>query len=139
MPQRRLPAGSVGGGATVMSLEDAFVGMASLQRLIDSGAAWRLDGAIERAALRAIRDGTCVLGPQSFRDRWGIRVPSRDEVGPDRPGSVAYANARRAVRGLPPIDVAVTAPAGSAVNPPSRPRSPRSPTPSPAGAQARHP
>lgn len=89
-----------------MSLEDAFAGMESLQRLIDSGAAWRLDGAIERAALRAIRDGTCVLGPQAFRDRWGIRVPSRDEVGPDRPGSIACANARRAARGLPSIGVA---------------------------------
>ncbi len=131
-----------------MSLEDAFAGMASLQRLIDSGAAWRLDGAIERAALRAIRDGTCVLGPQAFRDRWGIRVPSRDEVGPDRPGSIAYANARRSERGLPPIDVEPSPKApgpvprcdpSARVSPRRRPADSPSPGSSRAAEQARRP
>ena len=33
-----------------------------LQGLIDSGMAWRLEGSVGRAAMRAIEDGECVLG-----------------------------------------------------------------------------
>ena len=126
---------------TDVGLEDAFAGMPSLQRLIDSGAAWALDGAVRRAAERAIRDGTCVLGPRSFRDRWGILTPSRHDVGPDCPGSVAYANARRAERGLPPIavDDEMQDDGRGLRPPPVRPLPPSPPGASPAEASARRP
>jgi hypothetical protein len=62
-----------------------------LQNLIDSGLAWRLEGAVGRAAMDAIRSGHCVLGKESFTDYWGNRIPSRYEVEPGTKGSEEYA------------------------------------------------
>jgi hypothetical protein len=65
-----------------------------LQDLIDSGAAWQLEGSIGRAAMAAIDEGVCILGPTGHRDYWGNYVPSRDEVEPGTKGSVEYARDR---------------------------------------------
>lgn len=65
-----------------------------LQDLIDTGMAWRLEGAIGRAAMDAIEAGACVLGPVGHRDYWGNYVPSRYEVEPGTKGSAEYARAR---------------------------------------------
>lgn len=65
-----------------------------LQYLIDTGLAWRLEGAIGRAAMAAIEAGECVLGPEGRYDFWGNYVPSRTEVEPGTKGSVEYAEAR---------------------------------------------
>jgi hypothetical protein len=62
-----------------------------LQGLIDSGLAWRLEGAVGRAAMDAIRSGACVLGKEPFTDYWGNRIPSRYEVEPGTKGSEDYA------------------------------------------------
>jgi len=69
--------------------------IAGLQALIDSGDAWRLEGAIGRAAMSAIEDGYCVLGETGHRDYWGNYVPSRHEVEPGTKGSVEYAEKMR--------------------------------------------
>ena len=61
-----------------------------LQGLIDSGAAWKLEGSVGRAAMEAIEEGYCILGPEGHRDAYGGYVPSRDEVQPGTPGSVEY-------------------------------------------------
>jgi len=61
-----------------------------LQNLIDSGLAWKMEGAVGRAAMDAIRSGHCVLGKESFTDYWGNRVPSRYEVEPGTKGSEEY-------------------------------------------------
>lgn len=66
-----------------------------LQSLIDSGDAWRLEGAIGRAAMRAIESGECILGPVGHRDYWGNYIPSRHEVEPGTKGSVEYAKRMR--------------------------------------------
>lgn len=63
----------------------------NLQELIDSGMAWRLEGSVGRAAMRAIEDGECVLGEIGHRDYWGNYVPSRYEVEAGTKGSVEYA------------------------------------------------
>ena len=67
-----------------------------LQQLIDSGMAWRLEGAVGRAAMDAIEAGHCVLGPEGHRDYWGNYVPSRYEVVPGTKGSVEYAEQMQA-------------------------------------------
>ncbi len=63
----------------------------NLQELIDSGMAWRLEGSVGRAAMRAIEDGECVLGEIGHKDYWGNYVPSRYEVEAGTKGSVEYA------------------------------------------------
>lgn len=63
----------------------------NLQELIDSGMAWRLEGYVGRAAMRAIEDGECVLGEVGHKDYWGNYVPSRYEVEAGTKGSVEYA------------------------------------------------
>ena len=65
-----------------------------LQALIDSGAAWRLEGSVGREAMEAIEDGRCVLGPEATTDTYGNRIPSRDEVEPGTKGSREYQEAR---------------------------------------------
>ncbi len=68
----------------------------SLQDLINSGMAWRLEGHIGRQAMDALEAGVCVLGEVAREDYWGNRVPSRYEVVPGTLGSVAYAERMRA-------------------------------------------
>lgn len=75
--------------------------MPPLQTLIDSGDAWLLEGAVGRAAMAAIEDGTCVLPAEAHRDYWGNRVPARGELRPDTLGTLGYANRLRAERGEP--------------------------------------
>lgn len=64
-----------------------------LQALINSGQAWRLDGAVGRAAMDAIEAGVCVLGEEGRYDYYGNYVPSRHEVQPGTKGSIEYAEA----------------------------------------------
>lgn len=71
--------------------ESADEQIEGLQTLINSGAAWSLEGSVGRAAMDAIEAGYCVLGEEPHRDYWGNRVPSRYEVEPGTMGSVEYA------------------------------------------------
>ena len=67
----------------------------TLQRLIDTGTAWRLEGAVGRAAMAAIEAGLCTLGPVGHRDYYGNYVPAIHEVEAGTVGSLEYAEARR--------------------------------------------
>jgi hypothetical protein len=62
----------------------------SIQSLIDSGMAWRLEGFVGRQCMSAIEAGEAVLGPEPHRDYYGNRVPSRHEVVPGTKGSVLF-------------------------------------------------
>lgn len=66
----------------------------TIQDLIDSGLAWKLEGFIGRQCMDAIEAGQAILGPVGHRDYWGNYVPSRDEVQPGTKGSVEYARER---------------------------------------------
>ena len=68
---------------------------AALQELIDSGMAWRLEGAVGRECFAAIEAGFCMLGEDSFKDYWGNHVPSRTEVAPGSIGSQGYFEAKQ--------------------------------------------
>ena len=61
-----------------------------LQRNINSGTAWRLEGSYGRAAMDAITAGECMLGEDGHRDYWGSYVPSRYEVEDGTKGSASY-------------------------------------------------
>lgn len=76
-------------------------GLPSMQSLIDTGAAWRLEGSIGRAAMGALASGECVLPAVAHRDYWGTTVPARGELEPGSIGTIDYANRCRAERGDP--------------------------------------
>ncbi len=67
-----------------------FAEAEAMQSIIDNGMAWRLEGAVGRAAFHAIEAGYCMLGEKSFKDYWGTHVPSRTEVDAGTVGSEAY-------------------------------------------------
>jgi len=66
----------------------------SVQTLIDTGAAWELEGFIGRQCMDAIDDGAAVLGQVGHRDFWGNYIPGRWEVISGTVGSVRYAHGR---------------------------------------------
>jgi len=72
----------------------------SVQNLINTGMAWRLEGAVGRECMAAIESGKAILGPVGHRDYWGNYVPSRTEVKRGTLGSVQYANDAREGVGL---------------------------------------
>lgn len=74
---------------------------AFIQNLIDNGEGWQSEGSLSAAVVRALEDGTCVLGPVAHRDYHNNIVPARADVAPGAKGSLEYANAKRAERGLP--------------------------------------
>ncbi len=73
--------------------------VAFMQNLIDNGEGWQFENELGRAIVKALDDGTCVLGPVSHRDYHGNVVPARQDVAPGAKGSLAYANRLRAERG----------------------------------------
>jgi hypothetical protein len=75
--------------------------VAFLQHLIDSGEGWQSEGALSRAVVRALEDGSCVLGPVPQHDYHGRVVPARGDVAPGEKGTLEYANRLRAERGEP--------------------------------------
>ena len=75
--------------------------VAFLQNLIDNGEGWASEGALGQAVVKALEDGTCVLGPTAHHDYHGRVVPARGDVAAGAKGSLAYANRLRAERGDP--------------------------------------
>ncbi len=78
-----------------------FYPVAFLQNLIDNGEGWQSEGALSQAIVKALEDGTCVLGVVAHRDYNGHVVPARRDVEPGAKGSLDYANRLRAERGDP--------------------------------------
>jgi hypothetical protein len=62
----------------------------SLQRAINSGSAWSLQGSMGRAMMAAIEDGNCMLGTERAIDYWRNVVPSRFDVLEGTKGSRSY-------------------------------------------------
>ena len=61
-----------------------------MQRYIDNGMAWKLEGSVGREAMRLIESGHCILGETGHSNAYGNRVPSRFEVKQGTKGSVEY-------------------------------------------------
>lgn len=64
---------------TIKKLQKDY-GFASLQALIDSGMAWKMEGSVGRAAMGAIRSGACMLAKVTMKDYYGSHIPSRYQV-----------------------------------------------------------
>jgi hypothetical protein len=77
-----------------LSSDDSETSRAAMQALIDSGAAWRLEGSIGRAAMAAIENGLCAVGTEPHRDYFGNLIPSRGMLDPGSMGTVEYMEAR---------------------------------------------
>ena len=52
----------------------------AMQRIINDGSVWHMEGSLGREAMGYLEAGYCELGEKSFRDYWGNRIPSRYEV-----------------------------------------------------------
>ena len=61
-----------------------------IQRLINTGMAWRMEGAIGRECMHAIEAGRAMCGVESKRDYWGNVVPSRYDVVAGTKGSFDF-------------------------------------------------
>lgn len=66
----------------------------SLQRAINSGAAWSFQGSYGRSMMGAIEAGDCMLGERPAHDYYGHRIPARSEVQEGSKGSRAFVVAR---------------------------------------------
>jgi hypothetical protein len=73
-----------GGAETQLEFYEA------IQRAINEGTAWKLQGSYGRTMMDAIRTGCCMLGRHSSRDYYGNHIPSRDDVEPGTYGSYDY-------------------------------------------------
>jgi hypothetical protein len=62
----------------------------SMQRAINSGSAWSMQGSYGRAMMDAISAGRCMLGRDQARDYWGNTIPSRDDVQAGTKGSYQF-------------------------------------------------
>ena len=68
-------------------------GVASMQRLIDNGSVWHMEGSMGRNAMELLRTGQCMLPKKQYSDPYGNLIPSRDDVKTGTTGS--YQNAVR--------------------------------------------
>lgn len=66
----------------------------ALQRTINQGTGWKLQGSFGRTMMDAIEAGRCMLGTRPTIDYWGNRIPSRFEVQEGTKGSRRYVIAR---------------------------------------------
>lgn len=58
-----------------------------LQEWVNSGTAWRLEGAVGRAAMALLEVGDIMLPQQAHTDYWGNTVPNRDWLEPGSKGT----------------------------------------------------
>jgi hypothetical protein len=67
----------------------------ALQRAINNGMAWKLQGSYGRAAMDAIKGGFCLLGRVEHNDYYGNHVPGRDQVVNGTVGSINFVTNER--------------------------------------------
>jgi hypothetical protein len=70
--------------------QDEFEYFSALQRQINSGLIWRMQGSAGRTAMDAITSGRCLCAFTGCRDYWGSYVPARTEVQPGTKGSYDF-------------------------------------------------
>ena len=73
-------------------------GYYGLQQRINTGLIWKLEGSAGRDAMEALRVGVCMLPKTVYRDYYGNRIPSRDELQKGTKGT--YQNCRDFWKGV---------------------------------------
>lgn len=66
----------------------------SLQRVINDGSIWRMEGSSGRGAMACIESGSVMCGRVARSDYWGNRVPARSELKAGTKGTREYVVAR---------------------------------------------
>jgi hypothetical protein len=51
-----------------------------MQSMIESGMVWSMEGSMGRYAMELLQCGACMLPKKSYRDYYGNKIPSRDEL-----------------------------------------------------------
>ena len=73
-------------------------GFDTMQSMINSGLAWKMEGNYGREAMALLESGVCML-PKEFRvDYYGNRIPSRDVLKDGTKGT--YKNSKRFWEGV---------------------------------------
>lgn len=62
----------------------------AMQRQINDGVIWRLQGSMGRAAMDAIKSGNCMCAKAPCKDYWGNTVPARDMLQPGSFGTKEF-------------------------------------------------
>lgn len=62
----------------------------AMQRVINDGAGWKMQGSMGRSMMAAIEGGWCMLGKGVFTDYYGNRIPSRYIVQEGTKGSRSF-------------------------------------------------
>lgn len=63
-------------------------GVYEIQRMIDDGSVWHMEGSMGRHAMSLLRSGECYLPEASHRDAYGNRIPSRSELAKGTRGTI---------------------------------------------------
>ena len=75
---------------TVRSFQSEHPEFKEAQELIDSGAAWLLEGSVGRHCMNLINTGACFLPALRRKNSYGGIVPSQDDIVPGTMGSLEY-------------------------------------------------
>lgn len=73
---------------TKLQKENGFYDM---QKSINSGIVWKMEGSAGRAAMDALRSGACYLPTKATTDYYGNRIPSRNELKDGTKGTLGNA------------------------------------------------
>ena len=82
---------------TIEQSDDQEAVEIALQKAINTGTAWSLQGSYGRSMMQAIERGRCMLGRKPASDYYGNRIPSRSEVLAGTKGSREYVEERSGV------------------------------------------
>jgi hypothetical protein len=74
-------------GETTCTTEEYYL---AIQRAINSGMAWSMQGSYGREMMAAIDSGYCLLGTNDARDYYGNHIPSRHQVQAGTKGSFEF-------------------------------------------------
>jgi hypothetical protein len=62
----------------------------AMQRQINEGVIWKMQGSMGRAAMDALKSGSCMCAKAPCKDYWGNTVPSRDMLQPGSFGTYEF-------------------------------------------------
>lgn len=74
----------------IIALEEGGADHAAMQRIINDGSGWKMQGSMGRAMMAALEEGTVMLGKSVMTDYYGNRIPSRYHVQAGTKGSREY-------------------------------------------------
>lgn len=74
----------------INALQETY-GLTDLQKMIDSGQAWKMEGHYGRTAMSALEQGACILPETAHQDYYGNTVPSRNSLLNGTKGTLANA------------------------------------------------